>query len=427
MHKVLYDCCVVKCKEPWQRLVHQGMILGDNNEKMSKSRGNVVNPDDIVASHGADSLRLYEMFMGPLEASLPWSTNGLDGSRKWLDRVYRLMIETGKLSDENDHSLDRVYHQTVKKVTDDFEKLGFNTAISQMMIFINECYKAEHVYKEYAENFIKMLSCIAPHICEEMWQQLGHNDSIAYEPWPTYDEKMLVSDTVQMGIQVNGKLRAKIEVAKDADDESVMPVCGYVNHDEKKNGRTDIFLPSNEQEDLKKSIQIMPELYENRMLQIIWNKIFWLDVIKQNHIRFKEEMFIGEDFRFLLEYMKAAKISGFFFVNKALCHYMRDNENSLMSRLLETKIQDSLDNLKIMYELMGKSADEIQKLIATEKEKQIEYYAYTIMHDENMTTKEKKERIFQLPSDCAEQLYKQQKALQRKEGIYRLKSKLLKK
>ena len=220
-HKVLYDCGVVKCKEPWQRLVHQGMILGDNNEKMSKSRGNVVNPDDIVASHGADSLRLYEMFMGPLEASLPWSTNGLDGSRKWLDRVYRLMIETGKLSDENDHSLDRVYHQTVKKVTDDFEKLGFNTAISQMMIFINECYKAEHVYKEYAENFIKMLSCIAPHICEEMWQQLGHNDSIAYELWPTYDEKMLVSDTVQMGIQVNGKLRAKIEVAKDADDEAV--------------------------------------------------------------------------------------------------------------------------------------------------------------------------------------------------------------
>ena len=157
-HKVLYDAGVVKCKEPWQRLFHQGMILGDNNEKMSKSRGNVVNPDDIVASHGADSLRLYEMFMGPLEAALPWSTNGLDGSRKWLDRVYRLFIEQDKLSDENDHSLDRVYHQTVKKVTDDFETLGFNTAISQMMIFINECYKAETVYKEYAFNFIKMLS-----------------------------------------------------------------------------------------------------------------------------------------------------------------------------------------------------------------------------------------------------------------------------
>ena len=218
-----------------------------------------------------------------------------------------------------------------------------------------------------------------------------------------------------------------ISVISCTGNENIMPVCGYVNHDEKKNGRTDIFLPSNEQKDFKKSIQIMPELYEQRMLQIIWNKIFRLDVIKQNHIRFKEEMFIGEDFRFLLEYMKATKISGFFFVNKALCHYMRDNENSLMSRLLETKIQDSLDNFKIMYELMGKSADEIQKLIAEEKQKQLEYYAYTIMHDENMTTKEKKERIFQLPSDCAEQLYKQQKALQRKEGIYRLKSKILKK
>ena len=197
------------------------MILGDNNEKMSKSRGNVVNPDDIVASHGADALRLYEMFMGPLEAALPWSTNGLDGARKWLDRVYRLFIEQDKLSDENNHSLDRVYHQTVKKVTDDFESLGFNTAISQMMIFINECYKAPTVYKEYAFNFIKMLSCIAPHVCEEMWQLLGHDNTLAYESWPTYDESMLVSETVEMGVQVNGKLRAKIQIAKDADDESV--------------------------------------------------------------------------------------------------------------------------------------------------------------------------------------------------------------
>ena len=224
-HKVLYDAGVVKCKEPWQRLFHQGMILGDNNEKMSKSRGNDVNPDDIVASHGADSLRLYEMFMGPLEAALPWSTNGLDGSRKWLDRVYRLFIEQDKLSDENDHSLDRVYHQTVKKVTDDFETLGFNTAISQMMIFINECYKAPSVYKEYAFNFIKMLSCIAPHICEEMWQMLGNENTLAYESWPTYDENMLVSETVEMGVQVNGKLRAKIQVVKDADDEAVKAIA----------------------------------------------------------------------------------------------------------------------------------------------------------------------------------------------------------
>ena len=188
-------------------------------------------------------------------------------------------------------------------------------------------------------------------------------------------------------------IETMISAISCADNESIMPVCGYINHDEKKNRRTDTFLPSNEQEHLKKSIEIMPELYEKRMLQIIWNKIFRLDVIKQNDIRFKEEMFIGEDFRFLLEYMKVAKISQFLLVNKALCHYMRDNENSLMSKLLETKIQDSLDNFEIMYELMGKKEDEIQKLVVEEKEKQLEYYAYTIMHEENLTTKEKRERI----------------------------------
>jgi leucyl-tRNA synthetase len=220
-HKVLYDAGVVKCKEPWQRLFHQGMILGDNNEKMSKSRGNVVNPDDIVESHGADALRLYEMFMGPLEASLPWSTNGLDGSRKWLDRVYRLIVESNKLSDENDHSLDFVYNQTVKKVTNDYEALGFNTAISQMMIFVNEAYKAKTLYRPYAENLVKMLSCIAPHICEEMWQILGHDTTLAYEQWPTYDESKLVQSTVEIGVQVNGKLRAQITVNKDEDDEFV--------------------------------------------------------------------------------------------------------------------------------------------------------------------------------------------------------------
>ena len=159
--------------------------------------------------------------MGPLEAALPWSTNGLDGARKWLDRVYRLFIEQDKLSDENDHSLDRVYHQTVKKVTDDFESLGFNTAISQMMIFINECYKAPTVYKEYAFNFIKMLSCIAPHVCEEMWQLLGHEDTIAYEPWPTYDEAKLVEDTITCVVQVNGKVRGKFEAAVGSSNEEL--------------------------------------------------------------------------------------------------------------------------------------------------------------------------------------------------------------
>ena len=212
-----------------------------------------------------------------------------------------------------------------------------------------------------------------------------------------------------------------------ADSENVMPVCGYINHDEKKNGRTDIFLPSNESEHLKKSIQIMPELYERRMLQIIWNKIFRLDVIKQNHIQFNEEMFIGEDFRFLLEYMKAAKISRFLFVNKALCHYMRDNENSLMARLFETKIRDSLDNFEIMYELMGKSVVEIQKLVEEEKERQLEYYAYTIMHDANMTMKEKKQKIFQLPSENVEDIYIGQKCLYKKEKLYLCIKRILKK
>ncbi|MCD7839410.1 MAG: leucine--tRNA ligase [Erysipelotrichaceae bacterium] len=216
-HKVLYDAGVVKCKEPWQRLFHQGMILGSNNEKMSKSRGNVVNPDDIVESHGADALRLYEMFMGPLEASLPWSEDGLDGSRKWLDRVYRLIVESNKISDENDHSLDYIYNATVKKVTNDYESLDFNTAISQMMIFVNDAYKAKTLYRPYAEALVKMLSCIAPHVCEEMWELLGHDHTLAYETWPTYDEAMLVQSTVEIAIQVNGKLRAKITVNKDED------------------------------------------------------------------------------------------------------------------------------------------------------------------------------------------------------------------
>lgn len=207
----LYDKGIVPVKEPFKKLRHQGMILGENGEKMSKSRGNVVNPDDIVNQFGADTLRLYEMFMGPLEASKPWNVDGVEGARRWLDRVYRLVIEQPeRLNDCNDHTLDRVYHQTVKKVTEDYEALGFNTAISQMMIFVNECYKATSVYRPYAEALVKMLSCIAPHICEEMWEQLGHSSSIAYESWPVYDEKMLVADEVEMVVQVNGKVRAKM-------------------------------------------------------------------------------------------------------------------------------------------------------------------------------------------------------------------------
>ncbi len=222
----LYDKGVVPVKEPFHKLRHQGMILGENGEKMSKSRGNVVNPDDIVKNYGADTLRLYEMFMGPLEASKPWNLDGVEGARKWLDRVYRVFIEQkDRLSDVNDHQLDRVYHQTVKKVTEDYEALGFNTAISQMMIFVNECFKVETIYRPYAENVIKMLSCIAPHICEEMWQILGHENTLTYEPWPTYDEKMLVLEEVEMVVQVNGKVRAKMQVATGLDNEEIQKLA----------------------------------------------------------------------------------------------------------------------------------------------------------------------------------------------------------
>ncbi|MGK4153075.1 leucine--tRNA ligase [Kurthia gibsonii] len=226
-HKVLYDLGVVPTKEPFQKLFNQGMILGEGNEKMSKSKGNVVNPDDIIESHGADTLRLYEMFMGPLEASIPWSTNGLDGARRFLDRVWRLFIneETGaladKIQDSNDTTLEKVYNQTVQKVTDNNENIRFNTSISQMMVFINECYKAEVVPTAYAEGFVKMLSPIAPHLAEELWAKLGHTESITYAEWPTYDETKLVDDEVEIVVQINGKVRAKLLVAKDASREDL--------------------------------------------------------------------------------------------------------------------------------------------------------------------------------------------------------------
>lgn len=220
-HKFLYDIDVVPTKEPFMRLFNQGMILGEGNEKMSKSKGNVVNPDDIVASHGADTLRLYEMFMGPLDAAIAWSDNGLDGARRFLDRVWRMIINgdgslSEKISDEAQNvALEKVYHQTVKKVTEDFENLHFNTAISQMMVFINEGYKAEQLPKHYIEGFVKLLSPVAPHVTEEMWNRLGHQDTISYQPWPMYDESKLVEDEIEIVLQIMGKVRAKINVARD--------------------------------------------------------------------------------------------------------------------------------------------------------------------------------------------------------------------
>ncbi|MGG0184624.1 leucine--tRNA ligase [Bacillus rhizoplanae] len=225
-HKVLYDVGVVPTKEPFQQLFNQGMILGENNEKMSKSKGNVVNPDDIVASHGADTLRLYEMFMGPLDASIAWSENGLDGARRFLDRVWRLFIQdNGELSEEitdaANKNLEKVYHQTVKKVTEDYAELRFNTAISQMMMFVNDAYKAETLPKEYVEGFVKLLAPVAPHVAEELWSKLGHNETITYVSWPTFDESKLVEDEVEIVVQVMGKVRAKLTMKKDASKEEM--------------------------------------------------------------------------------------------------------------------------------------------------------------------------------------------------------------
>lgn len=225
-HKFLYDIGVVPTKEPFQKLFNQGMILGENNEKMSKSKGNVVNPDEIVESHGADTLRLYEMFMGPLESSIAWSTTGLDGARRFLDRIWRLLVnDDGSLSKKVREGagaeLEKVYHQTVKKVTEDYETLGFNTAISQLMVFINEGYKSDILPKEYMEGFVKLLSPIAPHIAEELWEKLGHNETLTYEAWPVYDEAKLVDNEVEIVVQINGKVRSKLTVAREATREEL--------------------------------------------------------------------------------------------------------------------------------------------------------------------------------------------------------------
>lgn len=223
-HKVLYDLGLVPSREPFQKLFNQGMILAEGKdgrpEKMSKSKGNVVNPDDIIVSHGADTLRVYEMFMGPLDASIAWSENGLDGSRRFLDRVYRLFVdeETGKVNDkvqDKDNSeLEVSYNYTIKKVSEDIEILGFNTAISQLMVFVNDCYKAEYIPRKYALGFIQLLAPFAPHLAEEMWEVYGNTESISYIPWPTFDESKLVSDTVEIVVQLMGKVKAKLDVKK---------------------------------------------------------------------------------------------------------------------------------------------------------------------------------------------------------------------
>ncbi|AEV95446.1 leucine--tRNA ligase [Pediococcus claussenii] len=229
-HKVLYDLGVVPTKEPFQKLVNQGMILGSNHEKMSKSKGNVVNPDDIVDKYGADTLRIYEMFMGPLTESVSWSEDGLNGSRKWLDRVWRLFIDDdGKLRDRitkvNDGKLDLIFNKTVQKVSNDFENMRFNTGISQLMVFINEAYKVDSIYVKYVEDFVKILSPLAPHLAEELWSRLGYKETISYEKWPTVDESKLVEDTVEVILQINGKVRGRLTVEKDLKQEQLQKLA----------------------------------------------------------------------------------------------------------------------------------------------------------------------------------------------------------
>ena len=215
----LYDKGLVPVKEPFQKLVHQGMILGANGIKMGKRHPEyVVNPSDVVDSHGADSLRLYEMFMGPLSQDKPWSGAGIDGAKRFIERIYRI-FEDGKVQDKENKNLEKIYHQTIKKVTNDYETLNFNTAISQLMIFVNAVYKEEFLPREYAEGFVKIISPVCPHLGEELWRMLGHNNTIAYEKWPECDESLLKENSYTLAVQVNGKVRATITVdTNDTED-----------------------------------------------------------------------------------------------------------------------------------------------------------------------------------------------------------------
>ncbi|WP_342224529.1 leucine--tRNA ligase [Spiroplasma endosymbiont of Asaphidion curtum] len=224
-HQVLYDLKVVPTPEPFMKLVNQGMILGVDGEKMSKSKDNGVNPDDIIMTHGADALRVYEMFLGPLTASMPWNIQGMDGTRRWLDRIYRLVTEhLAWIIKKNDGQMDKVYHQTVFKVTTDLENLAFNTAISSLMVFVNACYKTKQIYLPYFLGFIKMLSLFAVHLAEELWLMLARESSVAVQKWPEYDAKYLVKEEVVVVVQVNGKLRGKLNVVPNLSQEEILKI-----------------------------------------------------------------------------------------------------------------------------------------------------------------------------------------------------------
>ncbi|MBO4293663.1 MAG: leucine--tRNA ligase [Clostridia bacterium] len=218
----LFDKGIVATKEPFKKLVHQGMILGANGIKMGKRYPDfAVDPNDIVRDYGADTIRLYEMFMGPIEANKPWNVDGVEGARRFIDRVYRI-FEDKEISDKENKNLEKVYHQTVKKVTEDLDRLQYNTAISQIMIFVNAIYKENQVPTEYAEGLIKMLNPFSPFVTEEIWNKfLKHDDTIAYEPWPTFDAAKAISDEITLPIQFNGKLKGTIQIGLDEDEATI--------------------------------------------------------------------------------------------------------------------------------------------------------------------------------------------------------------
>ena len=289
-HKVLFDCGLVHTREPFKKLFNQGMILGISHrdeagrfyapadveyregkpyakgsdtllsareEKMSKSRLNVVNPDDVVAEYGADSLRLYEMFMGPLEAVKPWQTNGVKGVFGFLDRAWSLLIdvETDELSsvisEEPEASasdeLRREINITVHKVTSDIENMRFNTSIAKMMEFVNLAKKQKHIPREIAEKFVLVLAPFAPHVAEELWQRLGHADTLAYHPWPVADENWLLADTVTMTVHINGKRRAELTLDRNLERPQIEEIAkqadGVVDKLEGMNIKKVIFVP----------------------------------------------------------------------------------------------------------------------------------------------------------------------------------------
>jgi leucyl-tRNA synthetase len=225
-HKVLYDAGYVSTKEPFQKLVNQGMILGENGEKMSKSRGNVVNPDEVIEQWGADAFRLYEMFMGPLEAVKPWKSDGITGTHRFLSRSWRLLIDAdgqaSQMQGQTELALKKLLHKTIKKVSEDTEQMRFNTAIAAMMEFVNAAFKETSLGPETAKSFILLLAPYAPHLAEELWHRYGGQGSLAYEPWPVYDPQLVIDDTVTISVQVNGKLRATLEIAKDAAQNEVI-------------------------------------------------------------------------------------------------------------------------------------------------------------------------------------------------------------